>query len=378
MIDVSAAREQLSYLKSGKIYFNHASIGPLPDPVKKVLDDYLNTRNSGEIEDFQNLVDTTNRARVRVGKMLNASAKEIAFVDSVSNGINILANGIKWQKGDRILLNDLEFPSNVYPFLNLKKLGVEIDFVKNRQGKIYFEDIEAAVTDKTKLISVSMVQFLTGQKMPMESIGNLCKERGIIFSVDAIQAAGNSAIDVKKMNIDYLVGGAHKWLMALQGVTYVYLSPDLLKNLDQKFVGWTSVKDAWNLIDYNLDLREDASRFMNGTYNAIGVTALEASCKFFESFGYEEIERKIKQNSKYFLEELSRSSIKTILDLKSEKELSGIVSCRFDDPEKLFKYLKEKNIQCAKREDLIRFSPHFYNTEEEIDIVISALRKAGV
>lgn len=371
MIDKIEARKHFPYLQSGKIYFNHASIGPIPDPVKKTIDDYLEVRNSGGIEDYQKMIDTTNRARVRIGKMLNAPAKQIAFTDSVSNGMSILANGIQWETGDRILLNDLEFPSNVYPFLNLKKRGVEIDFVKNKYGKIYFEDIGAAITDKTKLISISLVQFLTGQKTPVKEIGELCREKNILFSVDAIQAAGNVNIDVKKSNIDFLVGGAHKWLMALQGVSYFYLSESLLNSIDQKFVGWTSVKNAWSLLNYNLDLKEDASRFMNGTLNAIGITALESSLKFFESFGYDKIEKSILKNTRYFLEELGRLSIKTVLN--SEDSLSGIVSCKPEDAENVFQSLKKENIECALREGFIRFSPHFYNTEEEIDKAILAL-----
>ncbi|GBD89512.1 putative cysteine desulfurase [bacterium BMS3Abin04] len=155
------------------------------------------------------MVDTVGGLTNELAVMLNAKPDRIALTKSVTESLNILAQGIRWKRGDRIILNDIEFPANVYPFLNLKKYGVEIDFVKSKNGTIDIGDIGKLITPKTKLLSISFVQFLSGFRVDLETIGELCSKHKIIFSVDAIQGAGVIRLDVKKYKIDFLAGG--KW-----------------------------------------------------------------------------------------------------------------------------------------------------------------------
>ncbi|MGE5682684.1 MAG: aminotransferase class V-fold PLP-dependent enzyme, partial [Bacillota bacterium] len=360
---------------TGKIYMNHAAISPLSQPVVDALNEYIYQRSQTEIENyfsFQRIVvDTKNR----LSELINTTPDRIAFVDNTSNGLNILAQSIDWKPGDRIILNDIEFPSNIYPFLNLKSYGVEFDIIKSHDGQVSFEDVEKAITSKTKLVSISHVQFLTGYRTDIQSIGEICRQKGIIFCVDSIQALGAMREDVEKMKIDFLASGTQKWLMSMQGLSFIYVRKELQEVMNPKFVGWTSVNDAWDLLDYKLELREGADRFQNGTVCAIGIAALNATLKLMGRFGFDTIEKTILDNTEYFNQRLSEIGIDPIMKGVERKFLSGIVSFRSEKAQGIFDQLKERGITAAVREGIVRFSPHYYNNFEEIDKVTTVLKE---
>ena len=353
---------------------NHAAISPLPLPVVEQINKYIHIRSEMEIENFQEFLKLVSDTKYSIGELINSTPDRIAFVDNTSNGLNILAQGLDWKPGDRIILNDIEFPSNIYPFLNVKSYGVEIDIVKSENGKVLVKDIEASITPRTKLLSISQVQFLSGYQADLERIGELCKQRGIIFCVDSIQSLGAINLDVKKCNVDFLSNGSQKWLMALEGLGFIYLTEKLQKRINPKYVGWTSVTEAWKLLDYKLEFKNNADRYQNGTMSSIGIVALNASLKFLKSFGYLEIENTIIDNSEYFLNSLQEIGIEPILKNVGRSNLSGIISFKSAKAQEIFELLLKENVTAAVREGIIRFSPHFYNTKEEIDKVISCLK----
>lgn len=367
-------RDLFPHIKTGRIYFNHASIGPVSNYVKEKLDEYIYQRNVDPIENYQSLIENSSSAKKRLAKMLNAKKNRLGWIENVSTGINLLAQGLDWETGDRIILNDLEFPSNVYPFMNLKSQGVEIDFAESKKGKVDVEDYEKLITPKTKLISISLVQFLSGYRAGMKTLGELCKKHNIIFCVDAIQATGTVQIDVEDWDVDFLAGGSHKWLMGLQGIGYVYVKRELMKKINQKYVGWSSVDDDWNLLNYDLKLKNSASRYQLGTNNAIGKTALNASLELFEKFGMENVEERILDNTKYFIEQLTENGFDPLLKDIDEKKLAGITSIKIDNAQGVFNELQNRKINAAMREGILRFAPHYYNTKEEIDEVVNQLK----
>ena len=372
---LSEIRNFFPHLKTDQVYFNHAAIGPWCRLALDRINEYMIQRSGATIENYPYTVKWNVSAKEKLGKLLNAPADRLAWIDNVSNGINILAQGLDWKPGDRIILNDLEFPSNVYPFLNLRKKGVEIDFVKSKEGKLDIGDIEKTITPKTKIISISLVQFLSGYRADIDAIGELCRRHGIIYSVDAIQAAGVVQIDVNRSKIDFLTGGTHKWLMSSQGLSYLYLTEELQNRIDQKHVGWTSVKDAWNFLDYNLDLRDSADRFQAGTVNALGYSIFEAVSNLFLDFGMENVERRILDNTGYFIDKLDEIGLEPVLKNTDEKNRAGIVSFKHENTKSIFERLENEKIYCAVRMGMIRFSPHFYNTFDEIDRVVDVLKR---
>ena len=307
--------------------------------------------------------------------MINCNINRTAFVDNTSNGLNILAQSIEWKKGDRILLNDIEFPANVYPFLNLKRLGVEVDFVKSENGIITADQIINSIKPETKLVSVSFVQFLSGYKIDLEKIGEYCRANDIIFCVDGIQGIGAIRIDVKKCNIDFLSCGTQKWLLGMQGLAFIYVDEELQKKMYPANVGWLSVENAWNLLDYNLDLKTSANVFQGGTLNTFGIYAFNTSLNLFNDFGFDNVESEVLSNTKYFINKLKSIGLDCVLSSCSDDELAGIVTIKPENPEKVFNILENKNIICSLREGFIRFAPHFYNTHHDIDKVVKELQK---
>jgi selenocysteine lyase/cysteine desulfurase len=218
-----------------------------------------------------------------------------------------------------------------------------------------------------------MVQFLSGYRADVNAIGEMCKKNGIIYCVDAIQAAGTVQIDVEKMNVDFLTGGTHKWLLGMQALSYFYLTEELQDRIKIKIVGWASVVDPWNLLDYNLTLVKSADRFQTGTFNDIGMAAIDASLEIFFGYGMENVERNVLSNTKYFLKKLEEAGIKTVLNNVDEKNLGGIVTIIIENPKRRFIELEKRNIKCSLRDGFVRFSPHFYNIKEEIDIAVGVL-----
>lgn len=375
MINKSEIRRHFTYLEKEIIYFNHASTGPIPDFTVDAINNYLLERSSKSIDNYENILNTIVETKGLIAKFINSSPDRIAFLDNVSNSMNLIAQGLNWEKDDEIILFDIEFPANVYPFLNLQKNGVKIKIIPSKNGRIEFTDIEKAITPKTKLLSISHVQFLTGYRSDLENIGNLCKQNGIIFSVDAIQSLGVVNIDVQKMKIDFLASGIQKWLLGLEGTTFIYISKELQDKIEPKYVGWLSVKDPWNLLDYNLELDETAKRFENGTLNFAGIYSLNSNIKFFSSLGLNEIEKSVIENSKLLIKLLEKEQFLFLFKPDLDSELAGIVTIKIKNPEEVYKELKRRKIHISVREGYLRFSPHFYNTDEEIFKVVKNLKE---
>lgn len=374
-MDKSIIRRYFPYLKNGIIYFNHASTGPFSSLVTSQLTELLKEKSESNIDDFPSFLKVMEETKVLLSKLINCNVDRTAFVDNTSNGINIIAQSIEWKKGDRILLNDVEFPANVYPFLNLKRFGVEVDFVKSLNGIVTAEQIIDSVKPGTRLISVSFVQFLSGYKVDLDKIGNYCRANNIIFCVDGIQGIGAVKIDVQKSKIDFLSCGTQKWLLGMQGLAFIYIDENLQRKISPANVGWLSVNDAWNLLDYKMDLKTSANVFQGGTLNSFGIYAFNTSLKLFNDFGFENVENQVLSNTKYFLEKLRGLEINTLLSNCNEDNLAGIITFKPDNPEKVFEELTKRKIICSLREGLIRFSPHFYNTHQEIDVVVDELQK---
>ncbi len=371
----SEVRNKFPYLDNGIIYFNHAATGPFSSPVVNRLTNLLIEKSKNNIDDFDSFIKVAEETKILLAELINCNVDRIAFVDNTTNGLNILAQSIDWKKGDRILLNDIEFPANVYPFLNLKRIGVEVDFVKSENGIVTADQIINSIKPETKLVSVSFVQFLSGYKVDLEKIGNYCRANNIIFSVDGIQGIGAMRVDVKKCKIDFLSCGTQKWLLGMQGLAFIYVDEEFQKKMIPANVGWLSVENAWNLLDYKLDLKTSANVFQGGTLNTFGIYAFNSSLTLFKDFGFDNVESEVLSNTKYFITKLKSIGLDCVLSNCNEEELAGIVTIKVKDPEKIFDELEKKKIFGSLREGFIRFAPHFYNTHHEIDKVVEELQK---
>ncbi len=357
-----------------KIYLNHAAISPLSTRVTDEVDAYLNERSFGVIDSFKAADEVRFRARQTIAGLIHADPKYIAFIQNTTEGFNHLVNGLSWQAGDEVILNDFEFPSNIYPFINLERMGVKMIFVPNRDGQILPEDIAAAITDKTRLVSISFVQFANGFRSDLETIGKICKEHDIIFSVDGIQGVGAIPIDVQKFQIDFLSNGGHKWLMGMMGAGFMYIAPHLFEKIRPAFTGWLAVENAWDFFDYRLDLLPDARRFEYATANFVGIVALAASAGLLAEAGTETIEQHLLSLGERLVQGLEALGM-TFKGAKDKRRWSGIFTFSGQKTEALFEHLMKKQIVCSLRNGMLRVAPHFYNTMEEIDTLIGEVQR---
>jgi selenocysteine lyase/cysteine desulfurase len=363
----------------GIVYLNHAAVSPLSSRVLETTVAHLQDRSSGRIEtwpDDLNQIDETKRC---VQRLINAESHDrIALVGNTSDALNIIAAGLDWKPGDRILLNDLEFPANVYPYYHLKNLGVEIDIIHCPDGRITSESIYAALRPRTRLLALSAVQFLSGYRADLEVLGEICRSRGILFVVDGIQAAGAMRLDVQEMRIDALAAGAPKWQMGPQGIGFLYLTDELQARIHQKYLGWLAVETPWNFFDYDQPLAASARRFEGGTINIPGMWGYYAALTMLLEFGIELIEGHILALTQTLIDEFQNIEGVRIVSPTSLQERAGIVTIQPPegiDPSAAFESLSSRRITVSLRGGQLRYSPHFCNSVEEMKTAAEATRE---
>jgi cysteine desulfurase / selenocysteine lyase len=376
---LSDARNLYPHTKNGSIYLNHASTGPFSTRVVEALTSYLQNRSSGIVETYRTDVRAMVACKNAIQTLINAeSSDRIAFIPNTSEGINIIASGLPWKPGDRVVLNDIEFPANVYPYHRLKRYGVELDMIQSIGGKITPSMIEQALTPKTRVVALSAVQFLSGYRADMEEIGTLCRRRGIWFVVDGIQAVGAVKIDVQKMCIDAFITGGQKWLMAPHGIGFLYLTEALQNAVDQQHLGWLSVNDPWQFFQYDQPLSPSARRYEGGSLNNPGITGLCPALETLLEFGTEAIESHILAITKILMNELQAIDGVRLVSPEADTERAGIVSVRKhegDFPMSFSDSLEQRHVTCSVRNGTLRFSPHFYNSPDEMKAAAAIVKE---
>lgn len=311
-------------------------------------------------------------ARARAAGLLGCGVDEVFFPRNTSEGLSVLAKGLEWKHGDSVIVPRMEFPSNVYPWTALASRGVEVRFAGS-VARVDIEEILALVDSTTRLASVSWVQFTTGQRLPLAELGGELRRKGVLFAVDAIQGLGALSLDVREAKVDFLAAGGHKWLLSPEGTAVAYASKDLIERLEPLALGWGSVDPTQGYLDHRLVLREGARRYEAGSLNAVGLCGLGESLALLEEVGPAEVESSIKELTDALAEGL-RSRGYEVASPRAGKEWSGIVSFRGKgEPEKLARHLRERRIRVVSREGLVRASPHYYNTVEEVGTFLEEL-----
>lgn len=372
------ARNLFKHIDHGQIYLNHAAISPLSLHVKESLEQFIQYRHEKKVDDFETWMAIIDETKELLRDLINAdSGSSISFMGNTSDAISAVAEGFPWHMGDEIILNKLEFPANVQPFRYQEKRGVRIRYAEpDSDGLIRLSDIEKLITAKTKMISISAVQYLDGQLADLEAIGKYCLEKEIIFVVDGIQGLGATNIDVAGCNIDAIGSGSHKWLMAPMGIGFLYLSDRLKKILRPYKTGWLSVETPWDLRNFDQPWLPVSGHLETGTGNMLGIVGLNASLKTFSEFGHESIFSEVLSLSNYLINRLSEQNNVSILTTQQPGRRAGIVSFSIqgmNEAGSVVKSLSEHGITISTREGYFRISSHYYNTKEEIDTVMEHL-----
>jgi cysteine desulfurase / selenocysteine lyase len=362
------------------IYLNHAYLGPLPRPVAVTMHQYVDDASSFGSINAAVWQEYLLGARRRLALLLNGHPSQVAFTASTSDGLMLLASALSWQEGDTVLLAEGEFPGNVYPWLNLQEQGVKVEFVPARENRISADDVKARITERTRLVSLSLVEFLTGFRNDIQSIASYCHERGVICGVDAMQALGAIDVDVKALDIDFLVGSSQKWLLAPERTGLLYVSTDFFSQLKMQRKSWFSVEEPLDFFNYEQPLKRGAWRFEHSYPNTMPIVGLDAALGLFEDVegGMQAVEQRILGLTEYAMDGLERLGYPLITP-KGEGERSGIVSFhlypgRADlTAPQAVEALAERSITVSARESCIRISPHFYNTLQDLDQLLNVL-----
>lgn len=377
---LAKARDLFPHIAQGKVYLNHAATSPLSSRVVEAMTAHLHERSCGWIDNYPDDVKKKDECRGFVQKIIHAESPDrIALVGSTSEALNIVSSGLPWQSGDRVILNEMEFPANVYPYLPLRRRGVELDFLKCPDHKITPEKIAAALTPRTRVVALSAVQFLTGYRADLATIGDLCRQRGIFLVVDGIQAVGGVQIDVQKMKIDALAAGCQKWQMAPHGTGFLYLTETLQEKITPQHVGWLAARDPWDFFNFDQPLASSARRYEGGTLNIPGIWAMHTALRTLLEFGLPEIENHILALTQILTDELQNLDSIELLSPFATKERAGIVTVQLPasiDVNAVFQQISAQKITISLRDGKLRYSPHFYNSPEEIMLAVEATREA--
>jgi selenocysteine lyase/cysteine desulfurase len=357
------------------VYLNHAGVAPpsirVADAVERCVREVTwrggfdaATTTDREIE----------RVRERAARLIGARPDEIAFLRNTTEGLGLVAAGLDWRPGDRVVTCDLEYPSNVYPWWSLAPRGVETVVLPGRDGRLAFERVEEALRQPAvRLLALSSVEYASGFRHDLPRLGALCRERGVLFCVDAIQSLGALQVDVAA-GIDFLAAGGSKWLCAVKGVGVFYCARHLLERLTPRAVGARSVQTPDD-DPYRLALRGDAMRFEEGSPNALGIHALGAALDLWLELGPARVEERVLALSRHLAEGLARAGLR-IESPHGPGEASGIVSFTVpgEPPDATVARLRAGRFAVAARRGAVRASPHCYNSEDELDALVAALR----
>ena len=354
-------------VKSTRTFFDHAKVSPLPRRVRDAVNAFTHDACENGTKNYTSWMKEVERVRGKFAQLINGAVDEIAFVKNTSEGISIVANGLDWKSGDNVVIPDIEFPSNVYPWWNLKRLGVETRMVKSRDGRVVFDDLIDRTDKRTRIISVSSVECNSGFKNDLNRIGAFCREKNILFCVDAIQSLGVLTMDVKRDNIDFLSADGHKWMLSVEGLGGFYISKNVLEKIYPVTVGWDSVVNAWDFMNYDFTFQPDAKRFEEGSFNTMSIFAFGAALDLLQETGIDSIQSSVLSQGDYMMECLQKRGIK-ILNSKIKKERSGIISYELKaEPQQFLTYMLENNVSLTVRDGIARLSPHYYNSQDEAD-----------
>lgn len=349
-------------------FLSHAAVSPLSRRVATALQAYAgHAQHESPMVLFPQNMTMMKDLRQNLATLINArNTDEVVLMPNTATGLNTAAVSLPLHPGDNVLVLDGDYPANVYPWQQLAYKGVMTKVIPQRNGGLDVELLEQRIDKRTRVIALSSAMFATGFRNDLESVGRICRERGIYFVVDAIQTLGAFPLDVQRLNIDFLAAGSQKWLMSAPGSGFMYVRRELLDDLvPGAYVGAASVVDYMNYLDYNLTYPQSADRFNLGTPNLPGAVALHAAVSLLQEVGIERIERQIMTLVDALINDLTERGYPLAASTAAAHR-SGIVVAQTADPAADCKRLEEAGIVATVRGSGVRFAPHFYNTVEEV------------
>ena len=357
-------------------YLNHAGVAPISTRVHAAIERCCsNALHYGAFQYPVHFDQEIEHSRKLAARLLNASSGEIAFIKNTTEGLGLVANGVDWKEGDEVITCDLEYPSNVYPWWSLQARGVKTIMLRQENHAVPMAQLKEALRrPRVRLLSISSVEFGSGARNDLEQIGALCKQYGVLFCVDAIQSLGCFPLAPHACGIDFLAADGHKWLLSVEGSGIFFCKRESLPALTPLTVGWRSVKNNQNFDHYRMELQDNAGRFEEGTPNTPGIMGLGSAIELLLEIGIEKIAERVLTLTDYLVEGLQTRGAQ-VLSPRGPGAASGIVAFQVagETPAATAKRLHQAKVFVVPRRGAVRASPHFYNSQEDIDRLLTQL-----
>jgi selenocysteine lyase/cysteine desulfurase len=363
------------------VYFNHAACAPLARPVVEAIQGFVEEGARQGSIGFAGWLERRERARSAAARLLGAGADEVAFTTSTSQGLLTVAEGLSWRAGDRILVVEGDFPANLVPWYRQARRGVQVTALPRREGRVEAASILDAVDARTRLVAVPWVLYDNGYRLDLAALGaglaarNRTAERPALLCVDAIQGLGAFPMDVERWGIDFLSADSHKWMLGLEGIGVFYCRRSALAELDSPFVSWWSHAEPFAPWTPDAALQPDARRFEYASMPTVGIYALHAALELLLAAGPERMEARILELTSALAEGLAERGWRLHSPLDSTSERSGIVAASHPalPAGAVVGRLAQAGISAAARAGTVRFSPHAWNTGDEVQTVLERL-----
>jgi cysteine desulfurase/selenocysteine lyase len=357
-----------------KVFLAHAGVCPLPKKVADAISDCAQKSTLGDQEAF--MLSRLDDARKFASQLINCQPDEIALVGPTSLSLSFVASGLNFRKGDNVLIYHDDYPSNVYPWMALAAKGVEVRLLNIKNyGAIRTIDVIGQVDENTRLVALASCHFISGFRIEIDAIGKFLRERGILFCLDAIQTLGAFPTTVE--HVDFLAADAHKWLLGPCGAGIFFVRRELQEKLNPPIYGWHNVRNPNFVAQEQIVFRSGAVKYEAGTQNLVGLVGLIASMELVLEIGVENIAAELLRKRALLVPALQAKGF-TVLNADAKLEnTSGIVS--FFQPGKDLSALNQKLSEAGiiaslrtnrKGQNFIRLSPHFYNTDGELQRVL--------
>lgn len=358
------------------IYLNHAAVSPPPITTTRAVESQLRDVSENGSINYRSWLAVKERTRRLLANLLGARPEQVAFMRNTSDGLSTVANGMKWRAGDNIVTFQREFPSNIYPWLRIRDtLGVELRMCEEREGRVDLQGLAELIDENTRLVAISHVQYASGFRSDLERLSRLARQRDALLVVDVIQSVGVIPVNVQAEQIDVAAGACHKWLLASEGIGYLYLSDRARERIEPTLVGWVSVPNPEDYSNFEQGWNRDALSWETGTTATALIHGLEASIDLLTTAGTQKIAAYLEGLTDHLCDRLKTSDYK-VVSSRLAGEKSQIVCIRHRGaltPMDLYIHLRDRNIITAPRGDRLRIAPHLYNTRGEIDELIDAL-----
>ena len=358
-------------------YFDHAAVAPISGPAAELMQKWTQEASESLMPVYGNWVKGLEHTRTLAARLIGAKREEIALVPNTTSGIQLIAEGLDWQEGDNVVTLADEFPSNLFPWMNLASKGVEVREIQTDRGRVNPDDVREACDDQTRVVSVSWVAYSNGNRRDLAALADVAHSRGAFFFVDVIQGLGALPLDVANVPIDGLAADGHKWMLSPEGAGIAFIRSEWLDRLRPIGVGWHSVVHAGDYANHDFILKRAASRYEGGSHNMVGFLALGASLELLLTIGAEAISAAVLENATGVREALS-SLGGEVYSWDTASESSGIVSCEFPgvDLGEVRKLCMQDGVILNQREGRLRVSPHAYCNGQDQQRLTDALKRA--